>query len=480
MRNSIVFYLNGERKSVGATEAKMMLSEYLRYDQCLTGTKVVCAEGDCGACTVLRYFPANIHSSLDQKYYSFNSCITPVATLDGSSIITVDALGEHNNLHETQRAMVECHGSQCGYCTPGFVMSLADLVEKKVTKGESSINDQEAKNSMTGNLCRCTGYDAIVDAAKNIDLSKCELLSERFYSEKQHKELLEKSSEAVLVEGEDYKFFAPTTTKEAVEFLNHNPKAHIIASSTDLGVVHNKRRIKLKHLLSLHLIQDLYKISEENGRITFGARVTMTELRRYLKVKLADFANYLDIFASPQIKNIATIVGNVATASPIGDTPPVLLALGATIHLESIHESRQMPLEDFFLDYRKTAMKEGELITAISFDLPDKAFFKSFKNSNRKDLDISTVNLSLFISKDTKKIRLAAGGVAATPIRLKKTEEYLSQNTFDAQNIYKAVEILHSEYTPIDDLRSSASYRRMLVENFFKRGISQFMEQAHE
>lgn len=480
MRNSIVFYLNGKRHSVGNELASMMLSEYLRYDQCLTGTKIVCAEGDCGACSVLRFYPGNKNNVKDENYYPINSCISPVATLDGSSLITVEALSEQNKLHETQRAMVEAHGSQCGFCTPGFVMSLAGLVEKKLCRNENKISQQEAKNAMTGNLCRCTGYDAIIDSAINIDLTKCNTIKNRFYNEEQEQDLLKTTDVPIFMQSEHYTFSAPTSLNEAIESIAKNPDMTIIASSTDLGVIRNKRKRKINNLLSLHLIKELYEIKESKNTISLGARVTITEFRHFIKKSIPDLAKYLDIFASPQIKNIATVVGNIANASPIGDTPPVLLALNASIHTISSKGERSIPIEDFYIDYKKTALETKELITRISFNLPGKSFFKSFKNSNRKDLDISTINLSMYIAQDQKTYRIAAGGIAATPLRLKKTEAFLQQNTLDSKTVYQAIDILHSEFTPLSDVRASSSYRHMLVENFFKRAISQFMEEHHE
>lgn len=476
MRSSIVFYLNGKRHSVGGEHASMMLSEYLRYDQCLTGTKIVCAEGDCGACSVLRYYPANKDSVEGQNYYPINSCITPVATLDGSSILTIEALEKDNELHETQRSMVENHGSQCGFCTPGFVMSLAGLVEKKLCRNEKKISEQEAKNAMTGNLCRCTGYDSIIDSAKDIDLDKCESVKERYFNDDQEHDLLNVSSTPVFIESDHYTFSAPISVQSAIDCLIKHPKTKIIASSTDLGVIRNKRKTKLNHLLSLHLVKELYQVSEQDNTITLGARVTLTELRHFLKNRLPALSEYIDVFASPQIKNIATVVGNIANASPIGDMPPALLALHAKIHLYSRAGERIIPLESFFLDYRKTALQPEELITGVSFDLPGKDFFKSFKNSNRKDLDISTVNFSMYISKDEKTYRIAAGGIAAVPLRLKKTEEYLQKNDLNSKTVHEAIDILHTEFTPLTDVRGSAAYRHMLVENYFKRSISQFME----
>jgi xanthine dehydrogenase small subunit len=476
MRSNIVFYLNGVRHSVGPDQAKMMLAEYLRYDQGLTGTKVVCAEGDCGACSVLRFFPANQNESGEKTYYPINSCISPVATMDGSSLITVEALKQDEDLHEAQRAMVECHGSQCGFCTPGFVIALAGLVEKKIENKSLTIEEQEAKNAMTGNLCRCTGYDAIIDAAKNIDLKKCQSLKDRYFSEDQEHDLLNISSTPVLLESDDYTFYAPTSLHAALECWEKHPDVRIIASATDLGVVHNKRRSKLDHLLSLHLIKELYETSIEDNSVKIGARVTMTQLRKFIQNTISEFARYLDIFASPQIKNIATVVGNIANASPIGDTPPTLLALGAKLHLTSKDGDREIALVDFYQDYKQTALRSEEIITAVSFEIPNKNFFKVFKNSNRKDLDISTVNFSMYIAEDKSEYRIAAGGVAAIPLRLRKTEDFLKGKSLDSQTIHQAIDILHTEFNPLSDVRASSAYRHMLVENYFKRAVSQYME----
>lgn len=471
MRNKIVFYLNGVRKEVGAKEASMMLAEYLRYDQCLTGTKIVCAEGDCGACSVLRFFP-HISGTDAGNYIPVNSCITLVAQLDGSSLVTVDALKKNDELHETQRAMVQCHGSQCGFCTPGFVVALTGMVEEKLAKKEKTIDVQEAKNCMTGNLCRCTGYQPIINAALDIDLSKCESVKKRFYSEKQEVELTKVYSETVLVESDEFCFFAPKTLKEAIAYLKDYPDTRILASGTDLGVVHNKRKTDLKKMLSLHLITDLYKITEAGDEISVGARVTHTEFRHYMKDKVKEFANYLDIFASPQIKNIGTIVGNIANASPIGDTPPALLALDATVVAVGPQGQREIPISSFFLAYRKTALQHGELITHVKFKKPSKdVSLRFYKYSNRKDLDISAVNFAARVEwkdsskKEIKNVIIAAGGVAAIPLRFLKTEELLKK-TFD---IDAAVKELHSEIKPLSDLRASSAYRHVLVENYFRK-----------
>lgn len=468
MRNRIVFYLNGVKKEPTAKESSMMLAEYLRYEQNLTGTKIVCAEGDCGACSVLRLYP---HHG-NKEYLPVNSCITLIAQLDGSSIVTVDALKKDDSLHEVQKAMVKCHGSQCGFCTPGFVMAITGLVEEKISKKETNITEKEAKNCMTGNLCRCTGYGPIISAATEIEIQKSETIKKRFYSDAQEKDLISSHKTTVQIEDQDFSFYAPTTLKEACEYLNLYPDARILAGSSDLGVVHNKRKLSLNKVLSLHLIGELYKMEEQSGVVSFGARVTHTDFRNFLKDRLPEMANYLDIFASPQIKNIGTVVGNVANASPIGDTPPALLALDATVVVQGPKGQREVQLNKFFLAYRKTDLQQGELISQIKFKLPDsKTSIRFFKNSNRKDLDISAVNLAMKVSwKDSEKkeisdILIAAGGVAATPLRFYKTEDFL-KNSFDIEG---AVKELHSEFKPLSDLRASSSYRHVVVENYFRK-----------
>lgn len=467
MKNKVVFYLNGKKHEVGAEFAGMMLADYLRYEKNLTGTKIVCAEGDCGACSVLRYFP---HVEAEDHYYlPINSCITVVANLHGSSLVTVDALKEKDELHVAQEAMVKCHGSQCGFCTPGFVMALTGLVEEKISKKETSIAPQEAKNCMTGNLCRCTGYQPIIDAAMAMDLKNAQSVKDRFFTEHQKVILEEAFNKGVALESNEFSYCAPKSIQEALDYLKANPDARIVGASTDLGVVHNKRKITLTKLLSLHLIPELYEISEKDAVVTLGARVTMNEFRHFMKDHSPEFAKYLDVFASPQIKNLATVVGNVANASPIGDTPPALLALNAWV---VINGNKEMKLEDFFLAYRKTALAPGELITHIKLPVPKKGSdYRVFKNANRKDLDISAVNFAIHVEwkdqnkKEISQITMAAGGVAAIPLRLKQTEQFLKQQL----DVDGAVKILHSEFKPLSDVRATAAYRHVLVENFLRR-----------
>lgn len=480
MRKEIIFYINGVQHQVQAQHASMMLAEYLRYEKNLVGTKIVCAEGDCGACTVLRYFPLAQKSFIDQHYLSINSCITTVAQLDGSNLITIEGLQKDDELHSAQSSMMNFHASQCGFCTPGFVMALAALVEEKTNKKQNSISESEAKNALTGNLCRCTGYESIIKAATHTELSQAQSLKARYNSKKCEEDLLEISAIPVLLESDDFTFYAPTSLQDALQYFSQNPGCKIIAAGTDLGVLHNKRKIKLKKLLSLHLIPELYSITFNQNIIHLGARVTLNEFRHFMKNKIPEVAKFFDIFASPQIKNMATIIGNIANASPIGDSAPVLLALDAQVEIKSLGNSRVIPLADFFIDYKKTKLLPHELISGIHFKLPhENHSFKLYKSSIRKDLDISAINFAISINwTDVEKsniddIKIAVGGVAATPIRLSQTETYIKKTALSRNNLDQALQVFHSEFKPISDLRASSAYRRILVEHHFIRALAE-------
>lgn len=471
MKNNICFYLNGQLVTVPQQQSAMMLSDFLRYELCLTGTKVVCAEGDCGACTLLKFNPL-LQGQDSQNFLPVNSCIMPLMSVHGSHLITVEALEKKDQLHQAQEALVKCHGTQCGFCTPGFVMALAGLCDEKIQKKDFNISLDETKNCLTGNLCRCTGYESIIKAGNQIDLKKEESLKNRYHTKEVESKLDKINSEELKIEAEEFSFYAPLTYKDALNFLNNHQNVKIIANATDLGVIHNKRKIRLTHLLSLHLIKEAYEIKETNDSFEIGSRVTLTELRHFLKGKVQEYADYLDIFASPQIKNNATLVGNIANASPIGDNAPVLLALDAHVLLDSYVGKRIVKLDQFFLDYRKTDMKKNELITKIIFKKPQYSHFKCYKNSLRKDLDISTVNMAIHADikdKTIENIIIGAGGIAATPIRLKRTEAFLKGKLLDDKVIESACKISQTDFTPLSDVRASASYRRLLVHNYLQR-----------
>ena len=476
-RTHTTFFVNGVKQDVFGDDNFLMLANWLRREKELTGTKIVCAEGDCGACTVQQAFPQ------EKDFLGFqavNSCIKLVGQMDGASLVTIEGIQHGDVLSPVQEAMKSCHGSQCGYCTPGFVMAMAGVIEEK-----KSLTEKQAMNCLTGNLCRCTGYQPIIEAATTATYSEQHSLTTR-YLKKDLRAILAKTAKTSLkIESGSKIFFAPTTLKEALQFLNKHKSGasvRIVNSSTDLAVQYNKGKPIPDLILSLHLIPELQAIAKSEGRITIGARVTLTAVRNAILKTNPEFAGLLNVFASPQIKNTATLVGNVANGSPIGDTMPYLMVAGGIVHTASIKGTqvvrRKIPLQEFYLGYRTLALKPGELITAVSFTPTEKnTLTKIYKVAARKDLDISAVcGAFQFSVKADKKgtatiteARIALGGVAATTIRCPETESYLIGKSLTAETMAAAAEKLCDSIKPLDDLRGSAAYRHVLAKNMMKR-----------
>lgn len=473
MRNHVIFSLNGDRREADASHAQMMVADYLRLRAGLPGTKIVCAEGDCGACTVL------VARSGERAFAPINACIYRVAQLDGCVAVTVDALAVEKSLHPVQQAMLGCHGSQCGYCTPGFVMAITGLVEKRLAEERIAdpIEEQAAKNALTGNLCRCTGYRPILEAVGSLTLKKCPSLAERFLTSATLRALRAACAKPLHIETPEFAWYAPRTLRDGARWLRRHPEAALWAGGSDLGVTHNKRKRRVMAVLSLQAAPGLDEVQmRPRGRVRVGARVTLTELRHALREKSPEFASFLDLFASPQIKNVATLAGNVANASPIADTPPFLLVSNAMVEVEGARGRRTVPIEEFFLGYRKTALARGELIRAIEFDLPAPAdLLRLYKVSQRKDLDISTVSAALRFRRDRKdpsrvaEAKIAYGGVAATPARFPRTEKLFRGAQVDAALIARAQSSLQAEMKPIGDLRGSAAFRRVVASRLLER-----------
>lgn len=477
MRDFVVFYLNGQRTEVRGAEAGVMLSDYLRYRRSLTGTKVVCAEGDCGACSVLRWFPLPQKRSQPAAFETINSCIVTLAQLDGSSLVTVEGLTAANGgrLTPVQQAMVDCHGSQCGFCTPGFVMALTGLVERRLCEGEP-LDVKSAQNYLTGNLCRCTGYAPILEAVNAIDVKRCESLTVTYLTPKIRKDLTEVIKKPVRIALSDsFSFHAPVSVAGANKIRSEFPHTRLLGAGTDLGVLSNKNKIRYEHVMSLHLVPELYDYElvaatkTKPARYRVGARITLAAVRRICAGKIPELARFLDLFASPQIKNVATLVGNIANASPIADSAPAMLALNTTVHIQGPRGKRRVELCDFYRGYRQTCLKKGEWISALEFDIPPpRERFSLKKNSQRKDLDISCVNAAYRMHTEGGEVRssrLALGGVAATPVRLKKVEAFLEGKALTPEVVSAAVALAHKEITPLSDLRGSQAYRRIVTEN---------------
>jgi xanthine dehydrogenase small subunit len=476
-RTFLRFALNGSLQEVRGSEASMMLADWLRTRRYLTGTKIVCAEGDCGACTVLRAFPG-AGRARELRFEPINACITMLAQLDGSHLVTVDALAQDKVLAPVQEAMVQQKGSQCGYCTPGFVMAVCGLFESCRTKAD----EQTVKNHLTGNLCRCTGYTPIVEAAMSLDPESLPPLAERFVTRALVKALKESQAQPIAITTEQGKIFAPVKTSDVSALLKKYPKAMILASGTDLGVQINKGKRALGDVISLHLIPELYESQQKGAVYQFGAKVNLEEVRRRCSKGIPEFSSLLNVFASPQIKNSATLVGNIANASPIGDTLPFLLVTDGRVAVAK----KEIPLTELFQGYRKLALKSGEWIRAVSFRAPQKTeVLRLYKAATRKDLDISTVSAAfLFDFKKSRKdnrtviqsARVALGGVAAIPLRIKRLEDWLKDKVLDATVVEAAHKILQEEIQPLSDLRGSAAYRRILVQGFFQQYCDEIMQ----
>lgn len=470
MRDYVSFYLNGEKKTVSGEAVFGTLSSFLRYEQRLTGTKVVCAEGDCGACTVMvaKWQPEKNQT----EYVSINSCIALVFSMDGANIVTVEGLSQQGNLCEVQNSMIRNFGGQCGFCTPGFVMSISNLYEKKSNGHlKDQLSEQSVKNHLTGNLCRCTGYAPIIKAAldvkadKHVSVKKCHPYKSIGFD-------MEKPIRIVL---DELEFFAPTTIEEACTYKQKNNDVIIFSGSTDLGVQINKGKLQPKKIMSLHLIPELYQQEVIGNEVNVGARVTLHEVQRLISDKIKSFDHFLNIFASPQIKNMATLIGNVANASPIADTTPVLMALDAIVDVSGVKGERSIELKNFYTGYKKLNLTADEIITRIRFYIPEKnSVVKNYKVSQRRDLDISTVNASFYLSLNQDIIaeaRIAVGGVAATTIRLFDVEKYLQGKKFNESLIDEVKIKIFDNIQPLSDVRGSAEYRKILTANLFEKFV---------
>ena len=439
------------------------LLNYIRTKLKKTGTKEGCAEGGCGACTVV------LGELKDSKmnYSSVNSCITFLPTLHGKQLILVeDLLLTDGSLHPVQEAMVNYHGSQCGFCTPGFVMSLFSMF-----KNHSKINDNLIKDTISGNLCRCTGYQPIIKAAKSLNKKN---KNDQFTKNKNNSiKLLKKiNNESIIIYRDGKKYFAPRYVQELKKILKKNINANLLSGGTDLSLNVTKERQDIESIIYMNSIEELNYIKNTNEYIEVGASTPLIKIENYIEKYYSDFTSILKRYGSVQIRNVATMAGNIATASPIGDTLPLLLALDAKIVLRSIKKTKILDLNNFFIDYRKTKLKKGQFIDSIRIPLFPKNIFKAYKISKRFDDDISSVCASFNLemkNKKIKNIRIAYGGMSSIPKRAKYCEKILSNSTITEQTINKAKEALERDFKPISDMRASAKYRMMVAKNLLHK-----------
>ena len=439
------------------------LLNYIRTNLKKTGTKEGCAEGGCGACTIVLGELKNNNVN----YSAVNSCITFLPTIAGKQLILVeDLISKDNSLHPVQKAMVNYHGSQCGFCTPGFVMSLFSMF-----KNHSRFNDNIIKDSIAGNLCRCTGYQPIIKAAKSLN-NKNKI--DHFTKNKESViTLLKKiNNETIAIYKKDKKYFAPRYVQELKKILKKNINSHLLSGGTDLSLLVTKERKDINSIVYMNSIDELNYIKNNNKYIEVGASTPLIELESYIKKYYPDFTKILKRYGSPQIRNVATVAGNIATASPIGDCLPLLLSLNAKVVLQDFKKTKIFFLDDFFISYRKTKLKKEQFIHSIKIPLPKDNTFKAYKVSKRFDDDISSVcvafNLEIVKNK-VRSVRIAYGGMAAIPKRAIYCEKILSNSLVTDEIIDKAKKALEKDFKPISDMRASRLYRMEVAKNLLEK-----------
>jgi xanthine dehydrogenase small subunit len=439
------------------------LLNYIRTKLKKTGTKEGCAEGGCGACTVVLGELKNN----EINYKAINSCITLLPTLQGKQLILIeDLISKNGSLHPVQEVMVNCHGSQCGFCTPGFVMALFSMFKKY-----SKFMDDVIKESIAGNLCRCTGYQSIIKAAKSLkNKNKIDHFS---VNEERTINLLKKiSNESVVIYRKDKKYFAPRYVQELKNILKKNINADLLSGGTDLSLIVTKERKDIRSVIYMNAINELSYIKNNNEYIEVGASTPLIEFEHYIKKYYPDFTKILKRYGSPQIRNVGTIAGNIATASPIGDCLPLLLSLNAQVVLQDLKKTKIVFLDGFFISYRKTKLKKGQFIHSIRIPLFENNTFKAYKVSKRFDDDISSVcaafNLKILKNK-IENIRIAYGGMATIPKRAIFCEKILLNSLINDETIHKAKKALEKDFKPINDMRASGLYRMEVAKNLLEK-----------
>ncbi|MCK4664133.1 MAG: xanthine dehydrogenase small subunit [Bacteroidales bacterium] len=436
--------------------------KYLRSLPNHKGVKEGCGEGDCGACTVVI---AELDNNKNLKYRAYASCLIFLPMIHGKQLITVENIGSSDNLHPIQKAMVDTDGSQCGFCTPGFIMSLFALYKNKTNPTNDEILD-----SLTGNLCRCTGYRPIIEAAKIV----CSNKVDDHFSENEQSiiELLENinsDKSTIIIETKNQKYFRPVNLKETLKLKKDFPDAILVNGSTDIALRVTKKKEIIPEIIDISGVNEIKYIKEDENFYFFGAGTCLDEIKDFSENKISSLFDILKVFGSKQIRSIATIGGNIGSASPIGDTPPILFTNNASVILKSENNERKFKIEDFFVDYHKTQLKPDEIITEIKIPKHNSnTIIKSYKISKRKDLDISTVSASFRLKTENnivKDICIVYGGMAAVTKKAKKAEEYLLNKPWTRKEIEKTMILIDEDFTPISDARAGKEARRLMARN---------------
>ena len=454
--DTIRFTINGRQHAISGLPPETTLLRYLRDQAQLTGTKEGCAEGDCGACSV-----ALLETDATGKtgWRAVNSCLVLIPALHGRRLVTVEGLADGDRLHPAQRALVDHMGSQCGFCTPGFVMALFEGCYREDLDDQGKRDDQ-----ICGNLCRCTGYRPIRDALDDVAGSKpsgafCDALKTPCPPQ-----------QALDYTDSERRFIRPTTLSALWDALRDNPSHRFIGGSTDLGLEVTKRDARFPCLIAIDAIPQMRTITAQDDTITVGAAVTLSTLEDHCDSHLPPVARMLRYFASRQIKNRATLGGNLCNASPIGDMAPVMLALEATAIIASASGQRRVPFSAFFERYRQTALKPGEILFAVEIPVPQpNEHVGVYKVSKRRELDISAVCAAMKVRLDpdgrVESASIAYGGMAATPSRAAATERAITGQRWSEDAARRASAHIRQDFTPISDHRGSDWYRATVAEN---------------
>ena len=461
----IQFLLNQTLVSETHIDPNLTVLNYLRQHRRRCGTKEGCASGDCGACTVTLGRVENGR----MVYETANSCMTFVSTLQGRQLITVEDLQQAGKLHPVQQAMVDCHASQCGFCTPGFVMSLFTL-----QKNSAGWQPHQALEALAGNLCRCTGYRPIVDAAREA----CQYPEQDSFQQQQtltvNRLTALKNTEVQEISFNSHRCLLPKTLDQLGDLFSEHPEAKLLAGGTDLALQVTQHFKTLPLLIALEQIDELKTCRADAEELVLGAGVSLQQCQRWLHEHIPSFAQMLERFASLQIRNLGTLGGNIANGSPIGDTPPMLLALNASLELQRGRMRRRLPMADFFTGYRQTALQPGEFIRAVIVPkVTASQNFRAWKVSKRLEDDISAVFAAFMLETDNnscvKQARIAFGGMAEIPKRALHCERQLTGRPLTLQSVEQACRALEQDFTPLSDFRASARYRLQVAKNLLRR-----------
>jgi xanthine dehydrogenase small subunit len=444
-------------------ETNRTLLDLLREDLHCTGTKEGCGEGDCGACTVV----LGEEKSGKLEMRAINSCIRLAHSIDGMALWTVEDLKNH----PAQEAMVACHGSQCGFCTPGFVMSLFALYE---SKSGGPISRLQAQGALSGNLCRCTGYRPILDAAQAMqDLPAVRVDEAAALEGLRQLAKPERKSKTQATTTTDAGYQSPKTLKELLALRAQHPEAQLVAGCTDVGLWVTKMHMQFPRILDVTRVKELRRVEQYKLHIAIGAAVKLADAFAALVADRPQLASFAHRFAGLPVRNSGTLGGNVANGSPIGDSMPLLIALGANVVLMSTRGHRELRLEDLYTGYRKNVMTKDEVLAWIKVPKAVKTeFSRVYKISKRFEDDISAVCLALNLHITdgvVKQASIGVGGVAATPVRAVKTQTALMGQPWNPSTVQDAIEVLRAEFTPISDMRASAAYRTEVLGNLLQR-----------